>query len=253
MDALNLFPARVAIGATRDGAPVYASPEFMRALAGLQDRVGGAVAPSISDLALDAALSGPAPLAAQLAGKVEELQLESAGQAVAPFIAALLGKVEELQLEMATLANQAAALAELAKRVAEGQLEGVGGLGVVPPIDWERPGKIGNAVPNSGKFTTLDANSYNTVTITKPGAPATFTLQGGRTLSVLCTLTLTGPDGSVLNVGGGGTLASAAYRDAGDFAIRSAAAHAADATDLPSVITLANMLKAIVRGVGIGT
>lgn len=45
--SLDLFPARVRI-ADKDG---YASPEFLRALKALFERVGGSTGPSTTDLA----------------------------------------------------------------------------------------------------------------------------------------------------------------------------------------------------------
>lgn len=53
------------------------------------------------------------------------------------------------------------------------------------------------------------ATSINGVTLT-PGS-GTLTLASGKTLSATATLTLTGTDGSTLNIGTGGTLGSAAY------------------------------------------
>jgi hypothetical protein len=50
---LDLFPARISIGSATVGGqrvPVLASPEFLRALTTLFDRVGGASAPSITEV-----------------------------------------------------------------------------------------------------------------------------------------------------------------------------------------------------------
>lgn len=47
---LELFPARVAIGRTQDGKPIFATPEFIRALAQVLERLGGPAGPSVTDL-----------------------------------------------------------------------------------------------------------------------------------------------------------------------------------------------------------
>lgn len=62
--------------------------------------------------------------------------------------------------------------------------------------------------PNIGAAT---ATTVNKVTITAPAASATLTIANGKTLTANATLTLTGTDGSTLNVGTGGTLGTMAY------------------------------------------
>lgn len=49
-DPLQLFPSRIAIGRTPDGKPILATPEFLRALGKMFERVGGATGPSTTDL-----------------------------------------------------------------------------------------------------------------------------------------------------------------------------------------------------------
>lgn len=77
-------------------------------------------------------------------------------------------------------------------------------------------------VPATGTLSTLAGSealsnkTYNALTLT--AASTGFTVAGGtasKTLTVSNTLTLSGTDGSTLNVGGGGTLGTAAYVDTG--------------------------------------
>lgn len=91
---------------------------------------------------------------------------------------------------------------------------------------------IGAATPSSGAFTTLAASGQISSTVATGTAPfavssttpvanlsiggnaATVTglsVSSGKTLTSTNSLTLAGTDGSTLNVGGGGTLGSAAY------------------------------------------
>lgn len=62
--------------------------------------------------------------------------------------------------------------------------------------------------------TTLAGKTYNGLTLTS--ATTGFVVAGGttsKTLTISNTLTLSGTDGSTLNVGVGGTLGTAAYTD----------------------------------------
>lgn len=66
---------------------------------------------------------------------------------------------------------------------------------------------------------TLGAATVTTVNgMTLTASTGTFTLTNGKTFSVSNTLTLAGTDGSTLNVGTGGTLGTAAYTAASDYA-----------------------------------
>jgi hypothetical protein len=60
-------------------------------------------------------------------------------------------------------------------------------------------------------FAALAVTTINNLTITMPLLPTTLTIVSGKTFSCNNTLTLTGTDGSTLNVGAGGTLGSAAF------------------------------------------
>ena len=55
------------------------------------------------------------------------------------------------------------------------------------------------------------ATSINKLAITTPATAATLTIAGGKTLVVNNTVTFSGTDSSTLNIGGGGTLGSAAF------------------------------------------
>lgn len=78
------------------------------------------------------------------------------------------------------------------------------------------------------------ATSVNKVAITAPATSATLTIADGKTATISNTLTLTGTDGSSLNVGGGGSLGSAAFTAATAYA---PAAGSASVTTLGTVTT----------------
>ena len=63
------------------------------------------------------------------------------------------------------------------------------------------------------------ATSINKVTLTTPATGCTLTIAEGKTYTVSNTLTLTGIDGSTLAIGTGGTLGTAAYTAATDYAV----------------------------------
>lgn len=227
--------------------------DFSRALASLLARVGGPVSNSLDEVALELATRATA-----------------AGATLARQLADL-----ERQLEQGVAL--AARLAELRKQVAalEAAL-----VNVATPTDWEHPGKIGAATPNTGRFTTV-----NRVTITAPVGGATLTLSDGKTFAVSSSLTLAGADGksltvlnsvglagvdgktftlsntlglagtdgAALNIGNGGTLGSAAFKDASAFAASTNTSLAPVATDAASTQTLANSLRAALISVGIGS
>lgn len=66
---------------------------------------------------------------------------------------------------------------------------------------------------NLASSQALINKSYNGLTLTS--TTGTFTLAAAKTLTVNNTLTFSGTDGSTLNVGGGGTLGTAAYQNTG--------------------------------------
>lgn len=134
---------------------------------------------------------------------------------------------------------------------------------------------IGLNVPASGRFTTV-----NKLTFTQPATGATFTLADGKTFTVSSTLTLSATDGATLAIGGGGTLGTAAYTAASTYALvagsstqnfaanaltaagafgcngkaaQASLALGAAATDLATVITLANNLRTMAINNGTGS
>lgn len=236
-EPLNLFPSRAAIGRVDARGDVYMSPEFTRALAVLLARVGGPLGNGMDDLAADIATSSSA-----------------AGVTLAR-------AVSDIELQLAQAVHLSARLAELRKLVADLERQAVQ---VATPTDWEHPGKIGAATPSTGQFT-----SVNRVKITAPVGSATLTLADGKTftvsnsltlagadgktLTVANTLTFSGTDGAALNIGAGGTLGTAAYKDTTAFAARSATSLGNAATDAASTQALANTLRSVLLSVGIGS
>lgn len=136
---LNLFPVRVPIGRATgaDGraVDVLMTPEFARALSALLVRVGGANGLSTDEIAAMSA-SAPVPDAA---------------------IATLQGMVQQLLVELASATQAAARVHVLEQRVEE--LTKLVHLSGPAPVDWEHPGKIGAATPNSAKVTSFSATT----------------------------------------------------------------------------------------------
>lgn len=274
-EALNLLPARVAIGRADASGAVYITEEFARVLAGVLGRVGGPLGVGTDDLAVEAAFAPQAALMATLQAAADELQARIAG-----------------------LAGQLATVAELVKRAEAAEALAAT---VAPPTDWEHPGKIGATTPNSGKFATLQATAkvmlnplaadveikptgvalvtikpeqpgqadnmelgktapqparvatLNKMTFTQPATGATWTLADGKTFTVSNTLGLSGTDGATLNIGGGGALGSAAFASAASFASRPGTALGAAATDAATTQTLANNMRSALLAAGIGS
>lgn len=127
-DVLNLFPARVAIGRTADGGPVYLTLEFGRALDGVLQRIGGPVGVGLADVAVESAQAAPVAWLAQLAAEVRDLAHRD-------------HEADRLRAEVAEL-----------RKLVEGLLESVP---AVAPTDWEHPGKLGASSPNSAKVTDI--------------------------------------------------------------------------------------------------
>lgn len=231
--ALSLFKSNASIGTLQPDGSVLPSPEFVRAMSALFSRVGGAIGASSDDLAL-LAMSDQGAALARLHAQIAELW----------------AKVDMLEVPQARLA------------VLGRKLDGVEQLATHRDpyrVNWERPGRIGFFTPNTGSFTTV-----NKLTLTPPATGATFTLADGKTFTVSNTVTFTANDGATLAIGGGGTLGTAAYKDvASDWAIQkfgcngktaqAAFALGGAATDLPSVIALANNLRTMSINNGTGS
>jgi hypothetical protein len=109
-DALNLFSSNVPIGHAA-GAPVLASPAFLRALSALLARVGGPTGPGNGELQ-----SGIDDTAAQ----IEQVAADFALGAMLP---ALVAELAALADQVAAVHSHFAALAELRKQVGQLELE----------------------------------------------------------------------------------------------------------------------------------
>lgn len=178
--SLNLFPARVPIGTMKDAAgveqEVLMTVEFSRALTALFERVGGANGLSNEDLAVlslqtptadavaqqgveELRLNQPLDLGAQvavLAQKINDIEAVQAAGASAQ-TAALNRRIEDLEAMLDAFSGWPAHVAALDSRVEGVQAESAAAGSTA--IDWERPGRIGFQVPNTGRFLELRATS----------------------------------------------------------------------------------------------
>lgn len=146
--ALNLFPARAPIGrATVNGQQydVLMTVEFSRALADLLERVGGDAALGNDDITNTLAQleARPAPDAPDVQESMALVIEQMSGE-----LSALRQELQSLQAQIQPSANLNNWRDMVDQVVATPQL----------PADWERPGRIGFKKPNSGVFTTLQAN-----------------------------------------------------------------------------------------------
>jgi len=248
---LSLFPVRAPIGRVTgaDGREfdVLMTPEFSRALSDLLVRVGGETALSNNDLAV----------------------LESFGDPLA--------SVADLALQIADLRQQMELLQQpLALPVTSyGQDFEVNYSFVPPAVDWEHPGSIGAQTPNIGSFTvvkiaagtvllpTLYFSTDTTTGLYRPGANSlaitvsavnivTWSAAGAlykQNVSTekqfISTLAIGTPPLIVTSTTMVPNLyvARAALADNATV-LTSPTAFPANATDLPTVINLANALKA---------
>lgn len=119
-----------------------------------------------------------------------------------------------------------------------------------PQTDWEHPGKIGDKTPNAVAATVLTANTSVTLNPTTPGTVDNVTI-GATTARPATVTTLT----STVATGTPPLTVASSTQVPNLYAARAASADSAaglssphtfpaDATDLPTVITLANALKA---------
>lgn len=231
--ALSLFKSNAAIGLLQPDGSVLPSPEFVRAMSMLFERVGGAVNMGADDLALLAStVTQPDQVARRAAA--DAVLAPSIDQSA--LVAALLGKVAALQAQVSQVEGLRAELAKISRR-----LDGAELLATYRDpfrVNWERPGRIGYLTKNTGAFTALTAQTFNTVTITAPATSATLTLNDGATLTVPAP---------------GGALGTAAYKDvASDWAIQKFGCNGATASGKITVtgsrggnVALANLLAAM--------
>lgn len=158
---LNLFPVRAPIGRVTDQTgrsfDVLMTPEFARALADLAVRVGGQSAFSLTELVtLAASVPSESALIGALQSRVHELEaaLESATN-----LAARLAAAERRMEEVGLITPPDARMGALERKVED--LAKLAHAAGPVPVDWEHPGKVGAATPNTGKFTTLTADLLN--------------------------------------------------------------------------------------------
>lgn len=121
------------------------------------------------------------------------------------------------------------------------------------PTDWEHPGKLGDRTPNAVTATVLTANTGVKLNPTTTGTVDNVTIGAttprAATVTTLTSTVATGtPPLTVASTTQVANLyaARAASADSADSAAGLSSPHAfpADAADLPTVITLANALKA---------
>jgi hypothetical protein len=230
---LNLFPARVAIGALQADGSVLPSPEFVRAMSALFDRVGGALGMGSDDLAL---LASSVEQPDQVARRAAADALLAPAIDQGALLAVLAGKLASLQVQVSQFEGIQAEVAKLRGKLAGAEL--LAGHRDPYRVNWERPGRIGFFKAGTGAFTALTANTVNKLTLTAPATGATLTLADGATLVVPAP---------------GGTLGSAAYQSTSAFAARTSTSLAPVATDPATTQALANSLRAALISVGIGT
>lgn len=246
---LSLFPSHCPIGRIRlpDGteAEVLMTPEFARAMGDLFERVGGDTAMSNGDLAVLESFGDTSSIIASMAAQIEALQAQMSIFLEAP---AVNQYGPDLQIDYSF---------------------------VQPPTDWEHPGKIGAQTPNTGSFTLLKLAAgtvllptiyFATDTTSGWYRPAANTI--GLTISavLVATWSSTGvlykqnvtTEKQLVSTVAAGTpplvvtsntqvpnlyVARSALADQAT-ALAAPTAFPANATDLPTAITLVNALKA---------
>lgn len=143
---LSLFPTRSAIGVVKaDNGKQYSvfmTVEFARALSDLFTRVGGDEGIGVDEITSYLADLSSRPTPAE----PEQFQMP------APELSQLMAEMQVLRQEVADLKQQIAQAKTDIMSVSD--LEQFI-INPAQPIDWERPGQIGFATPNSGSFTKL--------------------------------------------------------------------------------------------------
>lgn len=153
----QLFPVRVPIGyvstTDRDGNEVDLSvlmtPEFARALADLLTRIGGENGMDVDEIA-----NYLADLSAQSVFTPPDLVMANTD------VQQVIQQVTIMRQELQDLQQQLDSKSQILNSLMS-DLENI----IVNPVsqnqDWEHPGKIGNQVPNTGKFTSIDTPQVN--------------------------------------------------------------------------------------------
>lgn len=104
-----------------------------------------------------------------------------------------------------------------------------------------------------GTAGAITVTSINKVAITAPATSATLTIANGKTFTSAATITITGTDGSTINVGTGGTLGTAAYTAASAYAAAAGSSSQAFATANLTVTGLATATTGFRRSALAGT
>lgn len=242
--SLNLFPVRVPFGRFTDAAgknyDVLMTPEFARALSDLMKRIGGTTGLSTEEISmLAASVPSESATVAALQQHVADLsaQLEAAHQ-----VAARVAKLEKMVEQLAYLASEAgpvpvdwehpgkvgAATANSGKFTT---LEATDAVNLHPqdkPIDIKptgtslvtiKPAAVGQ-VDNMELGTTVPQKArvlnVNKVIVVEPATSAYIQIADGKGIAVNRSIVLTASaDGITLNIAGGGTLGTAAFRNGG--------------------------------------
>lgn len=175
MSTFNLFPARVPIGIVQQDGTVLMTPEFVRAMRSLFERVGGSDGMSADDLAVLSSMVTQA--GAAQAQTIEDVGItmptDWSGQ-----VASLLDAIDELRQQVQQVDTVRAELAEVRQALEGVELQAT----FKDPfrVNWERPGAIGSLTPSTGVFTSLSIGGLTVGTAdirTATGA----TIVAGRT------------------------------------------------------------------------
>jgi len=153
MSSLSLFPARVPIGTVQLDGTVLMTPEFVRAMRALSERLGGPEGMGNDDLAILA--STVAASSSAQAGGIEDIGA-TASPDLSGHVSALQAEISELRAQVNQVDLLRAELAEMRKAMEGIEIQAT--CRDPGRVDWERPGKIGALTANSGAFTTVQSS-----------------------------------------------------------------------------------------------
>lgn len=159
---LILFPARSPIGTVElpDGTEldVIMTPEFVRALADLMVRVGGAEGMDFGSIEIIAGLQPPSALPDQPESSLGQVSFPPlpVGQTADQLFLSMVGQTQDILLQ--TVATVEAARAEVS--VALQRIGNIEAQAQPIPlnIDLSRPGAIGGLTASPGSFSTLSSS-----------------------------------------------------------------------------------------------
>lgn len=233
--SIDTFQARFAFVNLDDGT---LTPEAFRVLRTWFKRIGGRDGISSEDLELLATFAAPDAAFAALTERMDALQIQ----------------LEQLQAPAAAIAavRQYAQALEVS-------------YSFVPPlVNWESPGRIGARKANKGSFTTLAASGQ--ITSTVAGGTAPFVVASTTEVANLraATATTLATARTIGGVSFDGSASITVESATGSFTVgtgfgcnsktaQTAFALGAAATDLPTVIALANKLRTMSINNGTGS